>query len=502
MSISLENSHILFEIGNFLPFKDLISLMSVSSKTYEIIQQYFEAFLQRNQAPREISFPKSKSHLQFAQSFCKKVLRFSLRPSHMSNEGFTFRSETRYLNKTLVDYKEVHQYSCLLLQDHRLLVEEHKLQPAKVPILSNKYCFENVKKFQINNKIMVFLGEGKSFWSVKLEGALQASPIKLSDLEAEPIDFLLDEKTLLIVAQGYNEDKKEVFEAFIIQIDDFVMGQQHVLYKKCVFPEKTKTITSFSLTEKKAYFVCDGKNLLEVDFSVKKYKCLPEKHNFFKDKSICKVFSGPKQTFAVEIKEKKAFCQFNSKDFVQMAERIGLEEYLNIFKYSKLTGKEIFANISSNVYLYKNFGLKNHGLIEALRKEISKLQLAEKEYIVWFWGDNSNKQFNFPKNTKKIIETPEVLQLPLGKSHSEIDKIIAFADMVYLLDGEGKIWATTPKEFSGNQKKASKEKWMKLWSSKKDKQDRKYFFIFPKISKHFSILVKKLYQFTTEKCVL
>lgn len=468
MSISLENSYILFEIGNFLPFKDLISLMSVSSKAYEIIQQYFEAFLLRNKIPKEI-YAKNKSHLQFAQSFCKKVLRFNLYPSHMSNEGFNFRSETRYLNKTLLDYKEVHQYSCLLLQDHRLLVEEHKLQPAKIPILSNKYSFDNVEKFQINSKIMVFLGRGKSFCFVKLEGTLQANPIKLSGLEAEPLDFLMDEKTLLIVGQSSSEDKREVLEALIIQIEDFLMGQQHVSYKKCVFPEGTKKITSFSLTEKKAYFVCDHKNLYEADFSGMKHELLPEKHKFFKDKSVCRVFSGPKQSFAVEIKEKKAFCDFSNKELVQLAERIGLEDYLNIFKYSKLTAKEIFANISSNEYLHKNFGLKNHRLIEALRREISKLQKSEKEYTVWFWGDNSNKQFIFPKNTKKIIETPEVLQLPFGNSHGEIEKIIAFADMVYLFGGDGNIWATTPKEFAGSQRKKSKDKWMKLWTSNKEK---------------------------------
>lgn len=455
---SLEIPHILLEISTFLPFKDLINMMSVSSHCYQTICQFFSNFLRKNQSDFQIPSFNLKSHLLFAQYFCKKIQRFSIRPNHFSLKTFDSNSETRFLNKSLKSFLEIKRFSCFLHADNRLVVEEDTGDRDTISTVQ-KYIVEGVEKMQATRKHLVLMRE-QDFAMISLEE--RPLTTKLLNLPAEDIgnteilDFSLNEKQMMILAR--EKEKKQSLEALLIQIEDFDSSDDsyQIPIRKCVFPGEVKEILSWSMTETTAYFVGQNNVLYEVDLTKRIGKTFSiETCQTFKERAIIKVFTGPNQTFVIEKLEKKAFCQYSNAEVLEMLEKSkgNFSEYFKIFKYSKVTGKEL--NNCSDCYLLNNFGLKNHGLKEILRNEIKKRQASSQEHFLWFFGDNSKKQFCFPKaQNKTMVAKPELLNVPLNPG--KIEKIIAFKDITYIFGGKGEIVCSVPSDFVG----VTKEKWM------------------------------------------
>ena len=467
----LEIPDIFIEICDFLPFKDLIILMSISHKLYETINLYFHKFLIRSQAisnePQANS--ATKHHLIFAQHFCKKLLRISLRSNQMHDNSINSRSEIRYLNKKLKDFKEIHQYTCFLLQDKRFLIEENGREPNQ----KLKYSFEQIEQFRANNKFIVFSKSSGQF-TITFFSCLQEKLLFLSEIQGQTLDFQLTNNFLLILTRNL-QAKGDSLEAYFLNIEDLEQNYSADSLKptKLLFPEGFKEVKSFSISNKIAYFVSQNNSLFEVELNLRKTLKM-KKSELFNEQKIVKVFSGSNQNFAIASKENKSFENFNNEEVVKVAEKIGLDDYLKIFKYSKVTGKELMN--CSDEFLKKNFGLKNQQLILALRREMQKNSKSTKENILYFWGDNSKKQFYFEKNNKKIIEKPEIIQLTNIKE--TIEEIVSFCDVSYLVGSSGSIWSTIPKDFQASFKEKNhkkKENWVDVWISK---EKIRYFFYF------------------------
>ena len=462
----LEISDILLEICDFLPFKDLIRMMSTSSSFYKTINLFFQKFLIRSQTISKDTnlFPSSnKNHLIFAQHFCKRVLRFSLRPNHFNiqKNTFNYSAEMRYLKRKVKDIREVYQYTCLLFEDKRLIIEENiKEIPHSNQI---KHAFEDVEQFQLNQKCMLLLKNDGQF-TISFFNNFQEKRLNASDIQGKALNFKLTENFLVVLTKSSLEEKKDYLEAYFLDVDEFdERDESHVIKPaKLVFPDSFDQIITFSISNKTGYFVSQNNELFEVDLSNLRKKLELKRSDLFKEQKIVKVFSGESQNFAIELKEIKSFAEFSNEEVVRAVEKIGFDDYLKIFKYSKVKGKDLYN--CSDEFLKNNFGLKNHTLLQALRSEMKKNEKHSSTNVLWFWGDNKNKQFSFPKNTSKIILKPEILQIPKS-TYEDIEEIRAFNDVVYLIGNCGSIWSTKPKDCHPVSKD-KKGMWMDVWVAK------------------------------------
>lgn len=396
------------------------------------------------------------------------MLRFSLRANHLTSNGFSYLAEMRYLSRKVKDFREINQYTCILLHDGRLIIEEKCHDISAKTSFQIKHSIEDVEEFKTNQRLMV-LKKSQSAFSLAFFGQFREFLLGFNS-NGVVLDFKVNECFLLVLVKNVQE-KGESLEAYFLSLEDYTERHQPQVAKfaKLTFPESFEGISSYSISKKMGYFVSQNHELFEVDLSILGESLKIKKSENFTQKNVKMVFSGDGLNFAVENKEKKSFSQFSNEEVVKIAEKIGLDDYLKILKYSKVKGKDLVD--CSDDYLRKNFGLKNHVLIQNLRKEMKKFEKNETESFLHFWGDNSNKQFNFPKNKEKIITKPEILPCPNLK---EVEEIIAFNDITYLVGSRGDIRASIPKDCQNSFKK-NKGIWMDVCVPS-NKNDQRYFF--------------------------
>jgi len=307
---------------------------------------------------------------------------------------------------------------------------------------------------------MVLRKKGENF-SICFFGQFREANLGFNPLNGITLDFKVNERFLVVLVKN-TQEKLDLLEVHFLNVEDFTENHhpQNLKFAKLAFPETFDQILSYSISNKTAYFVSQNHELFEVDLNKSGENIKITKSEAFKQKKVAKVFSGQGRNFAVEIKEKKAFEEFTTEEVVRAAKKTGLDDYLNILKYSKVTGKDLVN--CSDEYLKRNFGLKNHTLIQVLRAEMKKYEKSAIETILLFWGDNSNKQFKFANNKEKFLLKPEIIQIPASKE--EVEDIVAFHDITYLIGSRGSIWATIPQDCSTVFKKRNKGIWMDVWT--------------------------------------
>ena len=389
------------------------------------------------------------------------MLRFSLRANHLTSNGFSYLAEMRYLSRKVKDFREINQYTCILSHDGRLVIEEKCHDINAKTTFQIKHSIEDVEEFKTNQRLMV-LKKSQSAFSLAFFGQFREFQLGFNS-NGVVLDFKVNECFLLVLVKNVQE-KGEFLEAYFLSLEDYTERHQpqEAKFAKMTFPESFEGISSYSISKNMGYFVSQNHELFEVDLSILGESLKIKKSENFSQKNVKMVFSGDGLNFAVENKEKKSFSQFSNEEVVKIAEKIGLDDYLKILKYSKVKGKDLVD--CSDDYLKKNFGLKNHILIQNLRKEMKKFEKSETESFLHFWGDNSNKQFNFPKNKEKIITKPEIMPCP---NLSEVEEIVAFNDITYLVGSRGDIRASIPKDLKKN-----KGIWMDVYvpSNKNEKR--------------------------------
>ena len=205
---------------------------------------------------------------------------------------------------------------------------------------------------------------------------------------------------------------------------------------------------------------------------IKNYKKIIPKFKLFSDQKFPNFYtmSFSNNSFLLLEKTKlKPLEEWNTEEIYKWFEEMELDDYLNIIKYQKITGKDIVNG--GKVFLLDVMGLlEDH--INKLNYEIGTLKYeTSKDMKLWAWGNNKNGQLGL-MNNQTFVKLPTLIKLPNMMNDDTIEKIFCYKSYSVLLTKFGNIFVTgkyTIKEQKHNDKKIKEES-----NNKKNKGKNKH----------------------------
>ena len=135
----------------------------------------------------------------------------------------------------------------------------------------------------------------------------------------------------------------------------------------------------------------------------------------------------------------KPLEEWNNEEIYKWFEEMELDDYLNIIKYQKITGKDIVNG--GKVILLDVMGLEEDH-INKLNYEMSTLKFeTSKDMKLWGWGNNKSGQLGF-LNNQTFVKLPTLINLPNLMPDDSIEKIFCYKNYSLLLTKFGNIFAT------------------------------------------------------------
>jgi uncharacterized protein (UPF0248 family) len=150
--------------------------------------------------------------------------------------------------------------------------------------------------------------------------------------------------------------------------------------------------------------------------------------------------SGYNNYFILLEKEKvKPLEEWNNDEIYKWFEEMELDDYLNIIKFQKITGKDIVQG--GKDYLIDFMGVEEDHL-NKLNYEINTLKFeSSKNFKLWGWGNNKNGQLGL-MNNQTFVKTPTQINLPNLMSDDTIEKIYCDKTYSILLTKFGNVFIT------------------------------------------------------------
>ena len=212
----------------------------------------------------------------------------------------------------------------------------------------------------------------------------------------------------------------------------------------------------------------------------KNYKKIVPKFKLFSEQKFPNFYTMDfsKNSFLLLEKTRlKPLEEWNNQEIYKWFEDMELDDYLNIIKYQKITGKDIVQG--GKDYLLDVMGLEEDH-INKLNYEMGTLKFeTSKDMKLWGWGNNKNGQLGLANN-QTFVKYPTLIDLPNMMSDDTIEKIFCYKEYSILLTKFGNIFITGKyqiKEQTHNSKKNSKENQMNNKKNKgknKHKEENKY----------------------------
>ena len=150
--------------------------------------------------------------------------------------------------------------------------------------------------------------------------------------------------------------------------------------------------------------------------------------------------AGYNNYFILLEKEKvKPLEEWNNDEIYKWFEEMELDDYLNIIKFQKITGKDIVQG--GKDYLIDFMGvLEDH--VNKLNYEINTLKFeSSKNMKLWGWGNNKNGQLGL-MNNQTFVKIPTQINLPNLMPDDTIEKIYCDKTYSILLTKFGNIFIT------------------------------------------------------------
>ena len=177
----------------------------------------------------------------------------------------------------------------------------------------------------------------------------------------------------------------------------------------------------------------------------------------------------------------KPLEEWNNEEIYKWFEEMELDDYLNIIKYQKITGKDIVTG--GKDYLLDVMGLEEDH-INKINYEMSTLKFeTSKDMKLWAWGNNKNGQLGL--NNQTFVKLPTLITLPNMMQDDTIEKIYCYKTYSVLLTKFGNIFITGKytikdqihiskknKENNNNKKNKGKNKHKEENKKKADKKEK------------------------------
>ena len=174
----------------------------------------------------------------------------------------------------------------------------------------------------------------------------------------------------------------------------------------------------------------------------KNYKKIVPKFKIFSEQKFPNFYTMnfSKNSFLLLEKTRlKPLEEWNNQEIYKWFEDMELDDYLNIIKYQKITGKDIVQG--GKDYLLDVMGLEEDH-INKLNYEMGTLKFeTSKDMKLWGWGNNKNGQLGLTNN-QTFIKLPTQVDLPNMMPDDTIEKIFCYNEYTILLTKFGNIFVT------------------------------------------------------------
>ena len=190
-------------------------------------------------------------------------------------------------------------------------------------------------------------------------------------------------------------------------------------------------------------FINDEYQIYSIPISdIKNYKNQIPKFKLFSEQKFPNFYTMSFSNNSFLLLEKtrlKPLEEWNNEEIYKWFEEMELDDYLNIIKYQKITGKDIVNG--GKVYLLDVMGLEEDH-INKLNYEMSTLKFeTSKDMKLWGWGNNKSGQLGF-LNNQTFVKLPTLINLPNLMPDDSIEKIFCYKNYSLLLTKFGNIFAT------------------------------------------------------------
>ena len=209
----------------------------------------------------------------------------------------------------------------------------------------------------------------------------------------------------------------------------------------------------------------------------KNYKKIVPKFKIFSEQKFPNFYTMnfSKNSFLLLEKTRlKPLEEWNNQEIYKWFEDMELDDYLNIIKYQKITGKDIVQG--GKDYLLDVMGLEEDH-INKLNYEMGTLKFeTSKDMKLWGWGNNKNGQLGLTNN-QTFIKLPTQVDLPNMMPDDTIEKIFCYNEYTILLTKFGNIFVTGKyklKEQSHTSKKNNTNNTNNQANNKKNKGKNKH----------------------------
>ena len=174
----------------------------------------------------------------------------------------------------------------------------------------------------------------------------------------------------------------------------------------------------------------------------KNYSTNIPKFKLFSDQKFPNFYTigGYSNYFLLLEREKlKPLEEWNNEEIYKWFEEMELDDYLNIIKNQKITGKNIAEG--GKDYLIDFMGLEEDHL-NKLNYEISTLKFkSSKNVQLWGWGNNKSGQLGL-LNNQNFVKSPTKINLPNMMQDDTIEKIYCGKTYSVLLTKFGHLFVT------------------------------------------------------------
>ena len=227
------------------------------------------------------------------------------------------------------------------------------------------------------------------------------------------------------------------------------------------YPQKLEnnygTIKYINSNNKNVIFINNDFQIYSIPSSeIKNYKNKIPKFKIFSEQKFPNFYTmgfSDNSFLLLEKKRIKPLEEWTTEEIYNWFEEMELDDYLNIIKYKKITGKNIVKG--GKDYLVDVMGLLEEH-VNKLNYEIGTLKFeTSKDMKLWGWGNNKSGQLGL-MNNQTFVKLPVQINLPNMMSDDTIEKIFCCKSYSLLLTKFGNIFITgnyTIKEQSHNNKK-------------------------------------------------
>ena len=131
--------------------------------------------------------------------------------------------------------------------------------------------------------------------------------------------------------------------------------------------------------------------------------------------------------------------QWTTEEVYKWFEEMKLDDYLNIIKYEKISGKDLV--IADNTF-YENVMGMEEDQMKKVKYEVSRIKQGYgKNMKLWGWGSNKKGQLGLVNYSQAYVKTPTKLTLPiLEQDMDSIEKIYCGKTFSLLLSKYGFIY--------------------------------------------------------------